>query len=168
MAKYTTISEENAFDVAIKLFGQINEGLKQVLSEFRDINNPVPFNQDLTYTEIPNESKFIVPIPVKKQTVFTFGSRESQSPYDLAVQLSGDLTGLRNVIEQVGLPPVVASFTSIRYSPLNTYNVRMLFGVVISTGTINDIVAQLTNFRIIHDGGFRIIHDGGLREVTTV
>lgn len=86
---------ENIYDLAIRLYGNIN-GVSGLVGSLTSLDSAV--TSDVTYEEIVFEDYVSKTEPIIRRETLETVVRENQSIYDLAVQLSGNLSGISSVL----------------------------------------------------------------------
>lgn len=91
----TPYSEENVYDLTIRLYGNIN-GFTGVVPSITSIDNNV--TSSIVYEAIEFVDYVEPEQPVTKKADLVYKIGESQSIYDLALQLTGKLQGIESII----------------------------------------------------------------------
>lgn len=89
--------QENIYDLTIRLYGNIN-GLSGVINSVTSVSNNV--TNDVTYDPIVFEDYVSKSTPIARRETLNVVVGESQSIFDLAVQLTGSLKGMNEVISK--------------------------------------------------------------------
>lgn len=94
--KVKTLDSETKYDLAVRLYGDI-KGLQFVIPE---INNDGTIPAEIEKAEGVVFDNYVSPQqPVIKEQFVSLIARENQSIYDVALQLTGKIEGLPEVIE---------------------------------------------------------------------
>lgn len=86
---------ENVYDLTIRLYGNIN-GFAGLVANFTSLDSVV--SSGVTYEEIVFEDYASTTDPIIRRETLETVVRENQSIYDLAVQLSGNLSGIVDLL----------------------------------------------------------------------
>lgn len=130
--------QEDIYDLTIRLYGNIN-GLSGLINNVTTLDDPV--SNDVTYELIEFEDfvESSSPSPKRETIVFTVG--ENQTIYDLAIQLTGSLAGMADIIDNYerlsdSLKGTQLSVTKKNDPKLNLFLSR---GYVFATGGFEDL-----------------------------
>jgi hypothetical protein len=102
MAQYKVRSGEGIFDIAAKLYrGDTAGGIQDLLTlnPEADLDADDLYGTTLLYTENLNRSKEKFPVVNPTPKGFIYKTRERQTVYDLSIQLFGDISQIRNLLE---------------------------------------------------------------------
>jgi len=130
--------QEDIYDLTIRLYGNIN-GLSGLINNVTNLDDPV--TNDVTYDTIEFEDFVVKSTPVKRRQTIVYTVGENQTIYDLALQLTGSLAGMSDIIDNYerlsdSLKGVQLSVTRKSDPKLDLFLSR---GYVFATGEVGDL-----------------------------
>lgn len=100
MATYSVRSGETIYDVAAKLYKDTPLGIQDLLSlNSIDLDADDLYGEELTYTEGLKRNKPVFTVNTQSSGTSTYKTLTKQSVFDLAIQLYGDISQIRNLLE---------------------------------------------------------------------
>jgi hypothetical protein len=148
--EYKPLKEEYLFDVAVKLYGDAVIGVENILS----LNVGLNLDNDLLGSVIIyNEARRRKPVfaRVEKEKISYFYAHDYQSVYDISIQVSGSLIGLKDaLLVHQNLNERVAISTEFKYGnasdPMVNYYIKNKLiaqtFIVSDTGEIAGIITE--------------------------
>jgi hypothetical protein len=159
---------ETIYDIAVKLYaGAVDLGLADLIPQNQSLNlnasiagSTVNFTYGIKRTTqqlIANQK--VIPILVANP-VYRVG--ESQSIYDLACQIFGNVSQLGLIIPFVSdLNSEITPGTGISYSPPDDPMAVYFYNTAVIVSTF--VLGVPANVRLLEDGSFRLLEDGSYR-----
>lgn len=162
MATYKALSGETVYDVAAKIYGDSPGGVQDLIS----LNAITDLNADLTGLTLAYTSSFsrkkpvIVSVP-SPSTVQTYLSRKSQTLYDIATQLYGNVSLIGKLVKY--FPNLDSELTLNTAIPLeaHTDKIAQFFndkGLIVATD-LETIIVNVDN--VLTETGFNILLEDG-------
>jgi hypothetical protein len=166
---YSPLIGEDVYSVAAKLYNDVYLGVMDllILNQSINLNLSDLSGLNLNYTSgLKRKKPNFAPLQINASGSVDYIVRESQSIYDLAIQIYGDVQKL---------PDLISAFTNInlqiaagsKYTYLNVNNpIKQYFldrGIIISTFKDQETIISKG---LITDDGFFIITDDGQNIIT--
>lgn len=164
MAQYNPLSGETIYDISLKLYNDLVSGVADLLNLNPGIDIDADlFGVPLTYQTLPKRIPPVIihpPTPTVKEVYLV---RESQSVYDLAVQLYGTVSNIGKLLENFpNLNEQVPFNSPVDLVDQSDPVVTFFKGKVVATFIE---LANTTDELRITNAGFRIINTGDFRKV---
>jgi len=162
LAKISTISSDSIFDLAVRLYGRVGDGLYDIIRA-TGVPASIPVGTVYEYTPVPAKTTLVAPVKINRSKETTYLSRDAQNIFDVAVQLFGDvgrIDRLIPIIRTFGL--AIPLYTPITYTPTKDPIAAFFSGRIVATSflIVEDIMG---NIRLLEDGEPRLLEDGTFR-----